>query len=63
MPVKPPFIHIFPFDIVMIFVPYPIIDHHEAYFILSKYKKPDVKKSLEQAEILKEHLQKTLQNK
>ncbi|MDI6733166.1 MAG: PEGA domain-containing protein [Planctomycetota bacterium] len=56
--VKPPIFQVFPFDILMLLIPYPFIDTHTYYFILEKQKgKTDIKKALERMERLKEHLE------
>ena len=57
VPIKPPVFQIFPLDILILFVPYPIIDTHTFYFILEKQKKTDIKKCLERMARLKEHLE------
>lgn len=60
--VNPPIFQVFPFDILLLFVPYPFVDSHSFYFILEKQGKTDIKKSLERMERLKEYLEEKLRN-
>ncbi len=60
IPVSAPIFQVFPFDIMMLLVPYPFVDNHSFYFILEKQGKPDIKKSLERMERLKDHLEEKL---
>ncbi|MFA5794952.1 MAG: PEGA domain-containing protein [Candidatus Brocadiia bacterium] len=60
LPVKPGLIHIFPIDFLLLVVPYPFNDEYEAFLILEKAKKPDLKKVLKRAELVKEHLEQHL---
>jgi hypothetical protein len=62
IPVNPPIFQVFPFDILLLFVPYPVVDSHSFYFILEKQGKTDIKKSLERMERLKEYLEEKLRN-
>jgi hypothetical protein len=62
IPVSAPIFQIFPFDIMMLLIPYPFVDNHTFYFILEKQSKPDIKKSLERMDRLKDHLEEKLKN-
>ena len=62
IPVNPPIFQVFPFDILLLFVPYPFVDNHSFYFILEKQGKTDIKKLLERMERLKEYLEEKLRN-
>ncbi|MFH1228293.1 MAG: PEGA domain-containing protein [Planctomycetota bacterium] len=57
LPVSPGFIHIFPIDFLLLVIPYPFNDDYEAFLIMEKAQKPDLKKVLKRAEIVKEHLE------
>lgn len=59
-PIKPPLIHVFPFDILILFIPYPMRDYRTLSYILVPYQKTDVKEILKRGDELKEHLNKTL---
>jgi hypothetical protein len=63
IPLPTPIFQVFPFDVLMLLVPYPFIDQHQFYFILEKQKKPDIKKSLERMERLKEYLEEILRKR
>jgi hypothetical protein len=62
IPINPPVFQVFPFDILLLFVPYPFVDSHSFFFILEKQGKTDIKKSLERMERLKEYLEEKLNN-
>ena len=62
IPINPPIFQVFPFDILLLFVPYPFVDNHSFYFILEKQGKTDIKKLLERMERLKEYLEEKLRN-
>jgi len=62
IPISPPIFQIFPFDIMMLLIPYPFVDNHSFYFILEKQGKTDIKKSLERMERLKDHLEEKLKD-
>lgn len=59
-PIKPPLIHIFPFDILILFIPYPMKDYRILSYKLLPYQKTDVKEILKKGNELKEHLNKTV---
>ena len=58
--IKAPFMHIFPFDLLMLLVPYPITDHHVLSYQLQLYRQQDEKKLMKQAEALKIQLKNEL---
>lgn len=60
LPVSPGFIHVFPVDFFLMLVPYPFIDNYEAFLIMEKTEKQDLKKVLKHAELMKEHLEQEL---
>jgi len=60
VPINPPIFQVFPFDIIMLLIPYPFVDNHSFYFILEKQGKTDINKSLERMERLKDHLEEKL---
>lgn len=60
LPVSPGVIHVFPVDLFLMLVPYPFIDNYEAFLILEKAKKPDLKKVMKRAELMREHLEQEL---
>lgn len=62
IPINPPIFQVFPFDIMMLLIPYPFVDNHPFYFILEKQGKTDIKKSLERMERLKDHLEEKLKD-
>jgi len=55
--INPPFIHVFPFDLLLIFLPYPLTDYHTFSYKLTKYEEIDVAKVLERGRELKKYLQ------
>ncbi|MBI4834509.1 MAG: PEGA domain-containing protein [Planctomycetes bacterium] len=59
-PVSPPFIHIFPFDLFMFLIPYPIENHYVFSYILSPKKEIDVDEILKHGEELKAYLNEEL---
>jgi len=59
--INPPLIHIFPFDVLILFVPYPLKDYREFSYKLSTYKKSDVQDVLKRGEELKNQLNKKLE--
>jgi hypothetical protein len=56
--INAPFIHIFPFDVLILFVPYPLKDHRDFSYILVAYNKSDVKDILKRGDDLKKQLNK-----
>ena len=54
--IKPPVIHIFPFDILVLLIPYPLEDHHNIYYKLSGNKEKDINETLKKGGALKERL-------
>lgn len=61
-PIKPPLVHIFPFDLLMLLLPYPLSSEYEFNYLLQKSEETDVKKVWSDALELKEYLQKRLPN-
>ncbi len=61
-PIKPPLVHVFPFDLLMLLLPYPLSSEYEFNYLLRKSEKTDVKKVWSDALELKEYLQKRLPN-
>jgi hypothetical protein len=59
-PVKPPFIHIFPFDLLIFLIPYPIENHYVFSYILSPKKEINVDDILKHGEELKAYLKEEL---
>jgi len=61
-PIKPPLVHVFPFDLLMLLLPYPLSSEYEFNYPLRKSEKTDVKKVWSDALELKEYLRKRLPN-
>jgi hypothetical protein len=58
--IKPPFLHIFPFDLFLVFLPYPSITEYSFSYKLQKPEKTDVQKVWNDALELKTYLRKKL---
>lgn len=56
VPINPPLIHIFPFDILILFMPYPMVDLHHFSYTLSPSQESNLNEILKRGEELKEYL-------
>lgn len=63
--VNPPWVHAFPFDVLLLFIPYPMTDHHKFSYQLVpvSHEEQDMKAAVRRGEELKEYLNKQLERK
>ncbi|MEK7450230.1 MAG: PEGA domain-containing protein [Planctomycetota bacterium] len=54
--IKPPLLHIFPFDALMFLIPYPISDDHILAYEIKPYQPPLAEELMKRVQILKEQL-------